>query len=353
MDKKLKTYRVLPGDSDMYCISVVAEPAVESSFVALSKQKQNIQFTAHEIGEKRMLYGIALRSDFPIYRCYGDDEFYVVFDKECIRRMSQRYMKNYGQRNWTLEHDGVMAEGLTITESWIVDNVELDKSRHLGLTGVTEGSWCIGVLVDDNEIWAQVKEGKFTGFSIEAWCGFEEIEKEIKNKKHITKMSKKVESTFEQIKQILMGAMAEEEVQEVVDEVVDQVEGQTETTEEAIDQLETVVDELENATGDTDTEETTETEMEEEVPAEGIAEEVADVVEEANDGDATGTDEDLQAVIDGLNAEIDALKAENEELKKQNQKMSKKPSTKVTVKQSKQTGVKGAFANLKAQGFIS
>lgn len=358
MDKELVSYRVVPGDSDMYCISVVSSPAVESNFVALSKHQKNIQFKAHEEGEKRMLYGIALRCDFPIYRCYGDEEFYLIFDKECIRRLSQKYMKNYSQKNWNLEHGYELAEGLTITESWLVDNVELDKSKHLGLTGVTEGSWCIGVSVDNNEVWEQVKEGKYSGFSIEAYCSFEEIEKHIIENNKIIKdkeMNKKVnkaETILSKIKKILAGAMEDEEVQDVVEEVVDQVESQTETTEEAIDQLETVVEEIENAIEE-GTDNGEETEMEEEVPADGIAEEVVSTVEDANDSEE-GTEEDLQAIVDALNEEIDTLKAENEELKKQNQKMSKKPSTKVNVKQTanKAKGVKGAFASLRSQGLI-
>lgn len=359
MDKKLKTYRVIPGESEMYCISVVESPAVESDFVALSKQQKNIQFKAHEEGEKRMLYGIALRCDYPIYRCYGGEEFYITFDKDCIRRLSQKYMKNYGQKNWNLEHGYSPAEGLTITESWLVDNVEFDKSKHLGLSGVTEGSWCIGVSVDDNEIWEQVKEGTYKGFSIEAYCSFEEIEQhiiennKINNNTEMNKKTEKVETVLAKIKNILMGALNEEDVEAVVEEVTNQVEEQTETTEEAIDQLETVVEEIENTVEETEGE-PAETEMAEEIPAEEIAEEVVSTVEDANDTEE-GAAEDLQAIVDGLREEIDTLKAENEELKKQNQKMSKQPSTKV-VKQNKQDkigGVKGAFSVLKAQGFIS
>lgn len=341
MDRKLKRYTVLPSDSELTAVSLVLDPAVELPFVALSKQGRNMQFATVENGEKRYLYGVALRCNFDIYRCIGGEEFYLNFSKEAIRRMMIKYFKAYGQKNWTLEHSGLLVDGLTICESWQVEDPATDKSVKLGLKDISEGDWIIGVDVSDNEVWAQIKDGKFTGFSVEAWVNFEEIDNKFVDKH--SNMSK-AESTLKQIQKLLMGEMTTEEVKEVVDEVVEKVEEETETTEETIEVLEEVVDELENAS-----DETTE-EMSEE---EEVAQEVVETIEDANDGDATGTEEDLQAVIDGLNAEIESLKEENEELKKQNQKMAKMPSTKVTVKQAKQTGVQGAFSVLKAQGFIS
>ena len=66
--RKLKNYRVKPSTSDIYAVSLVEDEAVESGFVALSKQKQPMNFKIHN-EEKRMLYGVALRANFPIYRC--------------------------------------------------------------------------------------------------------------------------------------------------------------------------------------------------------------------------------------------------------------------------------------------
>ena len=146
----------------MFAISVVSQPRVESSFVALAKQEKPKPVYLSK-DDKHMLYGVILRADFPIYRAYGDEEFYIEFDGEAIERLERKYMKNFAQRNWTKEHMD-FAEGLTFTESWIVTDLEHDKSKALGLEGVTVGSWVGGCLVDDNEIWTQVKEGTYTGF---------------------------------------------------------------------------------------------------------------------------------------------------------------------------------------------
>ena len=156
MDKKLKRYNIVPSTRDVYAVSLVDAPAVESNFIALSKQKQPINFKIQN-EEKRMLYGVALRADFDIYRCYGEEEFYINFDKDAVRRLMTKFMKNHAQNNFTTDHMD-FAQGLTVVESWIVENVENDKANALGLENFSEGSWIIGVKVDDDELWQSVKE---------------------------------------------------------------------------------------------------------------------------------------------------------------------------------------------------
>lgn len=343
MTDKLKKYKVKAGGSDVFAISVVSQPAVESSFVALAKQEKPKPVYLSK-DDKHMLYGVILRADFPIYRAYGDEEFYIEFDGEAIERLERKYMKNFAQRNWTKEHMD-FAEGLTLTESWIVTDLEHDKSKALGLEGVTVGSWVGGCLVDDNEIWAQVKEGTYTGFSVEAFCDLEEITREIKNNKHnsdkiMAKKSVKMDEILENIKNIINDAIdnaegqdaevQEEVVEEAAEEVVDAVDNTEETTEETVEAAE-------------------ETPAEETEP-EQVAEEAIETVEENAETEEAAAD-DLQAVVDSLQAEIDSLKAENEELKKKNQKMSKMPS----VKPNKATSGEQKFSaieQLSQMGFI-
>lgn len=339
MDKKLKRYNIVPSTSDVYAVSLVDAPAVESNFIALSKQKQPINFKIHN-EEKRMLYGVALRADFDIYRCYGEEEFYINFDKDAVRRLMTKFMKNHAQNNFTTDHMD-FAQGLTVVESWIVDNVDNDKANALGLENFSEGSWIIGVKVDDDEMWQSVKEGRWCGFSVEAFCDLEEITKEIKNNKHnsdkiMAKKSVKMDEILENIKNI-------------INDAIDNAEGQdAEVQEEVVEKAaEDVVEQV-----DANEEETTETveAAEEATPEEQIAEDVIEQVEE-NAEDSETAAEDLQAVVDQLQQEVDDLKKENEELKKKNQKMSKMPS----VKPNKATGGEQKFSaveQLDRMGFI-
>lgn len=341
---KLKNYRVKPSTSDIYAVSLVEEEAVESGFIALSKQKQPMDFKIHN-EEKRMLYGVALRANFPIYRCFGEDEFYLTFDANAIERLVNKFMSNYGQKSFTIDHMEP-AEGIVITESWLVTDPENDKSNALGLENVSEGSWIIGCKINNDEIWQSIKEGRWHGFSIESWIDMEEIEdfKKINKNKEIDMAVKKskFDEMMDKIKSIISDAVTEAdgEDMEVQEEIVD----------EAADAVEEVVNKDETGT----TDEVVEAAEEDKTPTEEIVNDVVDTVK-----DETGTTEEaadnLQEVVDQLQAEVDSLKAENEELKKKNQKMSKQPSTKVVTnkKENKVGGVKGAFAALKAQGFIS
>lgn len=328
MTDKLKKYKVKAGGSDVYAISVVSQPAVESSFVALAKQEKPKPVYLSK-DDKHMLYGVILRADFPIYRVYGDEEFYIEFDGEAIERLERKYMKNFAQRNWTTEHLN-LAEGLTLTESWIVTDLEHDKSKALGLEGVTVGSWVGGCLVDDNEIWTQVKEGTYTGFSVEAFCDLEDITREIKNNSDI-KMSKSkinMDELLDSIKGIIEDAVEKADGQDA--------EVQQEAVEQAAEEVANAVDATEEKT--TEKEKETVAAEEEATPEEQIAEDVIEQVENNADNSENAAN-DLQAVVDQLQQEIDDLKKENEELKKKNQKMAKQPSTKkVEVKQSAVTG---------------
>lgn len=339
---KLKNYRVKPSTSDIFAVSLVEEEAVESGFIALSKQKQTMDFKIHN-EEKRMLYGVALRADFPIYRRYGEDEFYLTFDANAIERLVNKFMSNYGQKSFTIDHMEP-AEGIVITESWLVKDTENDKSNALGLENVSEGSWIIGCKINNDEIWQSIKEGRWHGFSIESWIDMEEIEefKKInKENKEIDMAVKKskFEEMIDKIKEIISDAVTEADGQDT--------EVQEEVVEEAADAVEEVVNEEDT------TEEVVEA-AEDETPTEEVANDVIEQVEEEAETEEEAAD-NLQEVVDQLQAEVDSLKAENEELKKKNQKMSKQPSTKVVTNktENKVGGVKGAFAALKAQGFIS
>jgi len=343
MADKLKKYKVKAGGSDVFAISVVSQPAVESSFVALAKQdKPKPVYLSKD--DKHMLYGVILRADFPIYRAYGDEEFYIEFDGEAIERLERKYMKNFAQRNWTKEHLD-FAEGLTLTESWIVTDLEHDKSKALGLEGVTVGSWVGGCLVDDNEIWAQVKEGTYTGFSVEAFCDLEEITKEIKNNKQ-NKPNTKMSKTKVNMDELL------DSIKGIIEDAVEKADGQdAEVQEQAVEQAAEEVTEAVEATEEETTEETTVEAEENASPEEQIAE---DVIEQVEDNAETTEDaaDDLQAVVDQLQQEVDDLKKENEELKKKNQKMAKQPSAKPNTKAGAGNQKFSAIEQLTQMGLI-
>ena len=146
-------------------ISVVESPAIEEEFVALKSQ----EFQLAEVDkERKILMGALLVPNKPIYRRNGEDEYYIYFSKDTVLKASQMYLMNSKQNNATLEHQ-YEVNGLSLVESWIVEDKIHDKSVKYGMD-LPLGSWVGSVKVNNDKIWNEfVKTDKVKGFSIEGY----------------------------------------------------------------------------------------------------------------------------------------------------------------------------------------
>jgi hypothetical protein len=78
------------------------------------------------------------------------------------------YLMQGKQNNSTLEHQ-YQINGLSLVESWIVEDKVHDKSVKYGMN-LPLGTWVGAVKVNNDEIWNEfVKTGKVKGFSIEGY----------------------------------------------------------------------------------------------------------------------------------------------------------------------------------------
>ena len=146
-------------------ISVVENPAIESDFIALNKQEIKL---AEIDKEKRLLMGALLIPNKPNYRNGGEGEYYIYFSKDTIVKASQMFLQNGKQSNSTLEHSQAL-NGLTLVESWIVEDKAKDKTALYGLD-VPVGTWMGSVKVNNEDVWNEyVKTNKVKGFSIEGY----------------------------------------------------------------------------------------------------------------------------------------------------------------------------------------
>lgn len=319
--KKLKCYDVA-FDSDVYCISLVQDPAIEVNYVALSKEKP-LQILL-EKEDKHIIVGCALVPDKPIYRNQDGEEFYIQFSAETIEKLAHNYLANDRVYSFSTDHKDV-ADDVYIIETWLKTS-ENDKSKDYGLD-VPIGSWMVMAKVENDEIWNRIKEGELQGFSIEAIVDLKEINNKIKNNMAKENKDTKLEaieiddSFWTKLKGILSDALGKPEESKEVEETVGEI-----------------VDEMEKGAGPKDEETKVVEQVENEMPAEVVNEEVMDVVESVDEVTETPAEsaEALQAVIDGLQEEIAKKDEEIESLKKQNQKLSKQPSTKPVVKASAQ-----------------
>jgi hypothetical protein len=153
---------------EVFAISLVEEPAIESNFVFFDKEK--VQFAAIS-DDKRLVMGPILIPDKKILRIDGEGKPYHVFFKpETIKKLSEMYLKKKYTDSSTLEHDKKI-KGVTLVESWIKESDTQDKSALYNLN-VPIGSWLGTFKVDNDEIWNDyVKTGEVKGFSIEGLFG--------------------------------------------------------------------------------------------------------------------------------------------------------------------------------------
>ncbi len=152
-------------EAGVEAISIVESPAIESDFIALKDQEIKL---AKVDGDKKILMGALLIPNKPIYRNGSEGEYYIYFSKDTVQKASQMYLKNGYQNNSTLEHAETL-NGLTLVESWLVEDEVQDKSRKYGLN-VPIGTWMGAVKVNNDEIWQEyVKTNKVKGFSIEGY----------------------------------------------------------------------------------------------------------------------------------------------------------------------------------------
>ena len=143
-------------------ISFVKQPAIEENFVALSKHKVSFKSIDED---KRIIVGLALIPDKKIYRKNKDKEFNIVFSKDTVKQASHLYLKKLKVNNTTLEHEA-NTDGVSVVESWIVEDAKSDKSNLYGLNAV-DGAWVVVMKVDNDEVWQDVKNGTYLGLSIE------------------------------------------------------------------------------------------------------------------------------------------------------------------------------------------
>ena len=146
-------------------ISVVENPAIEEDFVALKSQ----EFKLAEVDkEKRILLGALLVPNKPIYRRNGKDEYYIYFSKDTVLKASQMFLQQGKQNNSTLEHQHKL-NGLSLVESWIVEDPKMDKTKLYGME-LPKGTWVGAVKVNNEQVWNEfVKTGRVKGFSIEGY----------------------------------------------------------------------------------------------------------------------------------------------------------------------------------------
>ena len=149
----------------IHAVSVVHSPAIEENFIALAKHELELK----EVDtEKKILMGAALVPNKQILRADKDGKgYYIYFSEDTIKKASELFLMRSNQNNATYEHKEKL-NGMSVVESWVIDNPDMDKSKEYGFN-LPKGTWMISMKVNNEDIWKDVKAGKVKGFSIEGY----------------------------------------------------------------------------------------------------------------------------------------------------------------------------------------
>mgnify|MGYP003635598083 FL=1 len=166
------------SEDGVFAISLVDEPAIESDFLALSKQDNNkFNINLKEVDKKRkVVVGYALIPDLKIPRYKDGKEFNIVMSKETVALAAKLYMSNLNGANVTSQHEKPV-QGCCVIESWIIEDAKNDKANIYNLEPAPKGGeWVVMMSLTDEE-YSKVEDGEYNGFSIEAmFQGFDALE---------------------------------------------------------------------------------------------------------------------------------------------------------------------------------
>jgi len=158
-------------DEGVFAISLVDKPAIEEDFIKLSAEEVQLKVLDEE---KRIVVGFALVPEKRIYRRVKDKEFNIYFTKETIAKTQELFMRKLNLSNFTIDHEKEI-QGVSVIESWVVEDPKNDKSNIYNLNA-KGGEWVLMSKIYNDDVWKEIKEGKFRGYSIEGkFDGFDEL----------------------------------------------------------------------------------------------------------------------------------------------------------------------------------
>jgi hypothetical protein len=151
-------------ETGMFKISLVDDPAVMSNFLAFDNTRKAVMYKV-ENEEKRLVRGVVMRADFPIYRHDRNfGEYYIIYKADQIRVMAEKYLLESRQNDVNLMHeDGSDVDGVQMVQYFI-------KGAGISVEGfddIADGSLFAEFHIVNDEVWEAIKDGTYKGFSLE------------------------------------------------------------------------------------------------------------------------------------------------------------------------------------------
>ena len=167
----LPVYDALVPDEEtgMLKISLVDIPAVMSDFLVFNAEKE-FQMYSIQDEEKRLVYGVVARANYPILRISPKiGKYYIVFKPETIRVMAEKYLAESRQNDVSTMHT-TDVEGVQMVQYFIKDSARGVNPE--GFADIADGSLFAEFHILNDEVWSAIKAGTYNGFSLEGVFDF-------------------------------------------------------------------------------------------------------------------------------------------------------------------------------------
>ena len=159
---------ILKDETDgLYAMGLVDEPAIEQNWILMDEHKP-ITLTADK--KKQIVFGPALIPNQPIYRRDAGGEYYIVFSRQTIDEMVEKWSKKGLMNEVNLMHD----HNLYTDQCTLVELFQKDTARGLApqpYDDLPDGTLFIAYKIQE-PLWGMIESGELNlnGFSIEAFA---------------------------------------------------------------------------------------------------------------------------------------------------------------------------------------
>jgi hypothetical protein len=199
----MKIYEVVfdeEQDKGVYALSCVENPAMEDVWLTLADHPKEVKLSEID-AEKGIFLGAALIPNKKIYRNIDGEEFYIQFSEDTIERTAHAFIKNGFSNNSTENHETKL-EGMSVVESWIVQDPIKDKSAAYGKT-YEKGTWVSMMKADNEEVRQKAKDGLLNGFSIDGLFSLKELELKKSINKNELNMSEVKKTILQELREAI------------------------------------------------------------------------------------------------------------------------------------------------------
>ena len=182
MEKKYDLYELSVDEETlgMYAVSLVETPAMLKKWLAFSKEERERRAVklAIQDEEKHKVLGPILRADFPVYRYDDWGEYYIVWRKPEIEKITRMFLLKGFQEAVNLDHnpDNYLDNGEIEIEQLFIKNSAMGLNP-VGFEDIEEGSLFAIYKVKSEALWKKIKAGEWNGFSMEGYYRYTPVGK--------------------------------------------------------------------------------------------------------------------------------------------------------------------------------